>query len=150
MVKKEHFRFMKEGSILSRFTSWLASPEVFGSITKKIPGEWHLYEYYVDLNEDLIHLKQDDLKNNRESLKIQFGEDKVFLLQDNLPLPVFKALHEGTWSVHRNFITLIDPASFRNNIEFQFAFQKDDLKLLKKDASGKIEFFGFFRNLESK
>lgn len=150
MVKTKHFRFMKEGSILSRITSWLTSPEVFGSITRKIPGEWQLYEYYVDLNQDLIHLKEDDLKNSNESLQMKFDADETFSLSEQLPLPVFKQLKEGKWSVHRNFITLIDAGNFRNNLEFQFAFQKDDLKLLKKDASGKIEFFGFFRNPESK
>jgi len=136
---------MSGNSIFSRFATWLASPEVFGSISKKIPGNWTLYEYYVDLEEDLIHLREADLKSNNELLHIQFEEDKQFSLNEQLPLPVFKKLKLGQWSVHRNFITLIDPSDFRNNLEFQFAFQRNDLKLLKKDKTGKIEFFGFFR-----
>lgn len=131
-------------SLFSKFTTWLKSPEVFGSITKKIPGTWHLYEYYVDLDKDLIHLGEADLKNNNESLQLEFDQ-KHFTIINALPLPVFKTLKAGEWSVHRNFITLIDSEDFRNNLEFQFAFKKDDLKLLKKDKTGKIEFFGFFR-----
>jgi|GEM_PF-699526 len=144
-VKQKYMQIMARASLFIRFANWLKSPEVFGSITKKIPGSWQLYEYYVDLKEDLIHLRETDLKNNNELLQIEFGEDEQFSLNEQLPLPVFKQLQEGQWSVHRNFITLVDPKNFRNNIEFQFAFQKNDLKLLKKDRTGKIEFFGFFR-----
>jgi len=136
---------MSDNSILSKFVRWLASPEVFGSITKKIPGEWELFEYYVDLQEDLIHLKENDLKNNNESLKIEFGEDEHLLVKARLPMSVFNDIENGSWSVHRNFITFMDSSDFRNNIEFQFAFEKNNLKLLKKDRLGKIEFFGFFK-----
>ena len=136
---------MASDSLLSKFTTWLKSPEVFGSITKKIPGTWFLYEYYIDLNEDLIHLQEADLINNNESLKIEFSQEEQYTVTEKLPVVLFKRLKEGKWSVHRNFITLIDPEDFRNNVEFQFAFHKNDLKLLKKDESGKIEFFGFFR-----
>lgn len=132
-------------SLFSKFTTWLKSPEVFGSITKKIPGTWHLYEYYFDLEKDLIHLGEADLKNNNESLQLEFSDQKQFIVTNTSPIEVFKTLKGGEWSVHRNFITLIDSENFRNNLEFQFAFKKDDLKLLKKDKTGKIEFFGFFR-----
>ncbi|HPF50523.1 MAG TPA: hypothetical protein PK335_03055 [Draconibacterium sp.] len=141
---------MKATSAISKFTSWLASPEVFGSITKKIPGNWLLFEYYYDLNEDLIHWKEEDIKKNSELLQIVFTADEQFSVNEKLPLSVFKNLPEGKWSVSRNYITLIDPKNFRNNLEFQFAFEKENLKLLKKDKMGKIEFFGFFKNVDSK
>jgi len=137
---------MKATSVISRFTSWLASPEVFGSITKKIPGDWHLFEYYYDLKEDLIHWKEEDLKKNNESLQVTLTEEEQFSIANELPLSVFKSVQNGKWSVSRNYITLIDPKNFRNNLEFQFAFEKENLKLLKKDKMGKIEFFGFFRS----
>ena len=136
---------MKATSVISRFTSWLASPEIFGSITKKIPGDWQLFEYYYDLKEDLIHWKEEDLKKNNESLQFLLSEEKQFSVKGNLPLTVFTNVTDGKWSVSRNFITLIDPDNFKNNLEFQFAFEKENLKLLKKDKMGKIEFFGFFR-----
>lgn len=139
---------MASASLLSKFANWLKSPEVFGSVSKSIPGKWQLYEYYVDLQEDLINLKEEDLMNNRESLKIEFGDNEQFELEAQLPIPVFNEVEKGTWSIHRNFITFIHPSDFRKNIEFQFAFQKGDLKLLKKDEAGKIDFFGFFRQPE--
>ena len=147
-VKEKYMQSMAAVSTFSKFVSWLKSPEVFGSITKKIPGEWQLFEYYVDEQDDLINLKEEDLKNNQESLVIAFREDELFALEARLPLPLFEAIRRGNWSVHRNFITLIDPADFRNNVEFQFAFEKGNLKLLKKDARGKIEFFGFFKSMK--
>ncbi len=141
---------MKSTSLFSKFTSWLASPEVFGSITKKIPGEWQLFEYYYDLKEDLIHFEEKDIKANNESLRISFTDTETFSVEDDFALSIFKNLKTGKWSVHRNFITLLDAADFRNNLEFQFAFEKENLKLLKKDKIGKIEFFGFFRNTSLK
>ena len=143
------YQTMKASSVISKFTTWLASPEVFGSITKKIPGDWQLFEYYYDLKEDLIHWTEADLKNNNESLQVILTEEEQFSLNSKLPLSVFKNVTAGKWSVSRNFITLIDPKNFRNNLEFQFAFEKDNLKLLKKDKMGKIEFFGFFRSARS-
>lgn len=141
---------MKTNSVFTRFTSWLASPEVFGSITKKIPGNWHLFEYYYDLKEDLIHVVEDELQKGTESLQITFSENEEFTVTDQLPLSVFKNISGGKWSVSRNYITLMDPGNFRNNLEFQFAFEKEKLKLLKKDKLGKIEFFGFFKNPDLK
>lgn len=137
---------MAADSLFSKLITWLKSPEVFGSITKRIPGEWRLYEYYIDLEESLINLKEEDLKINKESLLIAFNDEEQFRLEARLPLSLFKNLGKGSWSVHRNYITLIDPEDFRNNLEFQFAFERGNLKLLKKDKAGKIEFFGFFRS----
>ncbi|WP_340111124.1 DUF5004 domain-containing protein [Maribellus mangrovi] len=147
-VKRKYTCIMVPASLFSKFVNWLKSPEGFGSVSKSIPGEWQLYEYYVDLKEDLINLKEADLKNNKESLKIEFSDDEQFEVEAQLPLSVFKEVEKGTWSIHRNFITFIHPSDFRKNIEFQFAFYKGDLKLLKKDEAGKIDFFGFFRQPE--
>lgn len=137
---------MKSNSAIFRFVAWLASPEVFGSITQKIPGEWVLYEYYKDEKEDLIHSTENDLKTKNESLKLNLSSEQEFNLNAQLTQSVFNQLQNGKWSVHRNFITFIDSTDFRNNLEFQFAFEKGNLKLLKKDKMGKIEFFGFFRS----
>lgn len=137
---------MKATSVFARISNWLASPEVFGSIKKKIPGEWVLYEYYFDEKEKLIHQTEAELKVSGESLQIQFHAEESFRTTSKLALRVFDRLKEGNWSVHRNYITLLDSKDFRNNLEFQFAFEKENLKLLKKDKMGKIEFFGFFRS----
>ena len=138
---------MKLNSATSRFIAWLASPEVFGSITKKIPGEWVLFEYYFDKGEELVHKVEKDIKQNDELLQLRFYSEEKFVLSSKLTISVFDQLKRGGWSVHRNFITLIDSTDFRNNLEFQFAFEKGTLKLLKKDKMGKIEFFGFFKRM---
>lgn len=137
---------MKATSVFTKFTSWLASPEVFGSITKKIPGHWHLFEYYYDQNLDLIHRNENELKAEGEAMQIALDGSEKFTLNAKLSIGVFNNIKEGSWSVHRNYITFVDPKDFRNNLEFQFAFEKENLKLLKKDKMGKIEFFGFFKN----
>ena len=135
---------MSKKSLFTRLYLWLVSPEVFGSINKKIPGKWQLYEYYTDSKDDLLHIQEAELKSMNESLVLDFSSDEEFSLTADLPISLFQKSMHGNWSVNRNYITLIDASDFRNNIEFQFAFEKDNLKLLKKDKLGKIEFFGFF------
>lgn len=138
---------MKQNSLLSRFTSWLASPEVFGKFSKNLPGEWHLFEYYVDEKNELIHFQRDDLKRKKQAMVLILTEEN-FMVDAQIPISVVQDLKNGQWSAAKNFITFIDPANFRNNIEFQFAFEKGNLKLLKKDEKGMIEFFGFFKPVE--
>lgn len=133
-------------SLFSRFISWLNSPEVFGNISRKIPGEWQLYEYYMDENNKLIHIQEDKLQHDNLKMTLIFTED-VFNADVHIPVSVVKGLEKGQWSTAKNYITFIDPQNFRNNIEFQFAFEKGNLKLLKKDVKGMIEFFGFFKPL---
>ncbi|WP_297099429.1 hypothetical protein [uncultured Draconibacterium sp.] len=137
---------MKLKSIFTKFVDWLKSPEVFGSKKKLIPGKWHLFEYYVDEGEELLHFDEDALKKNKLLFVLSFLENHEFIVAGNAPVKLLEGTTEGNWSVARNFITLINPKDFRNNIEFQFAFEKGNLKLLKKDAMGKIEFFGFFHH----
>ncbi|MCK3685780.1 hypothetical protein [Maribellus sp. YY47] len=138
---------MKQNTLLSRFTSWLVSPAVFGSISKNFPGEWRLYEYYVDEKEGLLHFLPEDLKCENQMMQLIFSEDN-FVVKAQLPVSLIQNLKSGAWSVAKNFITFVDSANFRNNIEFQFAFEKGNLKLLKKDERGMIEFFGFFKPID--
>jgi hypothetical protein len=136
---------MEKQSLFSRFQAWLTSPEVFGSVSKKIPGKWILIEYYVDEKEELLHFQEGDLKATNQALVLYFKNEGTFSLDSQIPLSLFDTVKSGQWSLSRNFITLADPKEFRNNLEFQFAFEKENLKLLKKDKFGKIQFFGFFR-----
>lgn len=135
---------MKLKSTISQFVDWLKSPEVFGNRKKLIPGKWQLFEYYVDEGEDLLHFDENALEQNKVLFVLSFLDNHEFKMAGNAPVKLLEGTTEGKWSVARNFITLINPKDFRSNIEFQFAFEKGNLKLLKKDAMGKIEFFGFF------
>ena len=139
---------MESKSFVSKVYAWLLSPEIFGSISKKIPGEWQLYEYYIDTEEELLNIKENRLRENQQSFEIEFFENGKYLREINLPVNLFQHFENGEWSVAKNFITFMHPENFRNNVEFQFAFEKENLKLLKKDGTGKIEFFGFFKRIE--
>lgn len=138
---------MSSKAFFSKLVIWLKSPEVFGSISKNIPGEWLLFEYYVDSNDELLNFKKDDLKKQGSCLKLEFKTDGSFIKDGQLPIDLFQNTKWKRWSVSKNFITLLHQENFRDNIEFQFAFEKGKLKLLKKDSFGKIEFFGFFERV---
>jgi hypothetical protein len=132
----------------SRFSGWLMSTEMFSRPSKQLPGQWILFEYYLDKGEDLLNVKEEELKRKNENWTIEFAERDKFLQQGNLSINLISGIENGVWSISRNFVTIINPSDFRKNVEFQFAIQKNQLKLLKKDGFGKIEFFGFFRKLE--
>ncbi|HYQ56324.1 MAG TPA: hypothetical protein VEP89_03175 [Draconibacterium sp.] len=140
---------MKLRYIISKIIDWLKSPQVFGSKKKMIPGRWQLFEYYLDLDKELLHFEEPFLKENKVLLVFSFLENHELILAGNPPVELLKNFTEGKWSVARNYITFIEPKNFRNNIEFQYAFEKGNLKLLKKDAMGNIEFFGFFKRVKA-
>lgn len=135
---------MEKESVFNALLSWLKSSEMFARPSKQLPGKWNLFEYYYDSGEELLHFDDTKLKARNEFWNIAFNENN-FSHQCDLPNPLVSSIENGSWSAYRNYLTLIHPADFRNNVEFQFAIEKGNLKLLKKNALGKIEFFGFFR-----
>ena len=139
---------MAKKSLFSRIGSVLQNTELFKLPRQKITGEWMLYEYFVEDNTQLVHVLSDDLTARKESFEIKFSENDFFL-KLNISVPLLQNIEDGKWSVAKNYITFINKTNFRDNVEFQFAFEKGNLKLLKKDATGKIEFFGFFNRLPS-
>lgn len=138
---------MEKKSVFSRFITWLGTTEMFARPSKQLPGKWKLFEYYFDSEKDLNHITEPQLKKLDESWEIEFTKEENYIQQSKMPLALISGIQNGTWSISKNYITFIHPENFRNNIEFQFAIEKGILKLLKKDAVGKIEFFGFFKNL---
>lgn len=149
-VQQLLFVVMKIEAFFFKVIEWLKSPEVFGKISKKIPGKWLLFEYYIDSKDALLNFKAEALKEDDQSMSIEFFWDETFIRDCNLPVTLFQNIESGSWSISKNFITLIHPKDFRKNVELQFAFEKSHLKLLKKDSFGKIEFFGFFEKVISK
>ena len=134
--------------IFSKIYSWLQSTELFERPSKKIPGNWQLFEYYFEPEKDLIHVKEEQLKTDNQFGILEFEEENIFSFSCNLPISNLASISKGTWSISKNFITFIHPDDFRKNLEFQFAFEKENLKLLKKDQFGKILFFGFFKRVK--
>jgi hypothetical protein len=127
--------------------NWLKSTEMFARPSKQIPGKWELVEYYIDKGNNLLNTKEEQLKANGEFWHIEFTPDFNFLHDNNLPVWQIAKVKSGNWSFSKNFITLTSSENVRNYIEFQFAIEKETLKLLKKDALGRIEFFGFFNRV---
>jgi hypothetical protein len=135
---------MKKKSVFSVFKNWLSTTEMFIRPSKKIPGKWQLFEYFSEPETELINIKEPQLKADSQYLEFEF-EEESYQLKSNLSIQLIQNIENGNWSITKNFITLIHTKDIRKNVEFQFAIEKGILKLLRKDAGGKIEFFGFFR-----
>ncbi|WP_346861552.1 hypothetical protein [uncultured Draconibacterium sp.] len=140
---------MTTKSFFLKIGGWLQATEMFERPRKKLPGKWQLYEYFVDEKEELLHFEEKELKARSQLFELEFSEQS-YSRQSNIPISLIQNSKNGKWSVAKNFVTLLDAENFRDSIEFQFAFEKGNLKLLKKNAFGKIEFFGFFRKINSK
>lgn len=128
----------------SQVWNWLKSSEMFARPSKQLPGKWELFEYYTESGKELLNIKEKQLEANSEFWKIDFTAENKFSQDNNLPVWQITKVKNGNWSILQNFITLVSADNKANSIEFQFAIEKGTLKLLKKDALGRIEFFGFF------
>ncbi len=134
----------------NRFTSilnWLQSTEMFARPSKQIPGKWQLFEYYIENGDELQNINEARLKATNGLWNIEFTIENKYYHQCNLPVWQISKIKNGNWGISKNFITLMSSENNRNNIEFQFAIENEKLKLLKKDALGRIEFFGFFNKI---
>ncbi len=138
---------MKSKISFSKIIKWLGSTEMFARPSKRLPGKWSLFEFYHEPGEELIHKTKEQVEAEKIFWEIEFDVNERYIQNTNLDIPVIAKLTNGTWSRSKNFITLIHPVNFRDNIDFQFAIEKENLKLLKKDSLGRIEFFGFFSRL---
>jgi lipoprotein NlpI len=134
-------------NLLNSILNWLKSTEMFARPSKQIPGKWELFEYYIESGNELHNLKKTQLKENNEFWKIEFTNECEFIHENNLPVWQISKVNNGNWNISKNFITLSSSENIMNYIEFQFALEKETLKLLKKDALGRIEFFGFFNRV---
>jgi len=117
-------------------------------LNHSLPGIWKLTEYYTESGKNLLNYKEDQIASENHIWKLTFREDRTFRTASNLTIPLVRDLGSGTWSKSRNFVTLMHSDDFRNHVEFQFAFEKGNLKLLKKDNFGKIIVFAFFKRIE--
>jgi len=134
-------------SHFSNFISWLGNTELFERPLRQIPGKWQLYEYYIEPENRLIHFKEDQLINENLYWEIEFAEEEQLFQKTNILLPFSNETGELKWKRSGIYITFIDSGSSWENIQFRYAVAKSELRLLKKDTSGKIEFFGFFKRI---
>ncbi|MCK5730817.1 MAG: hypothetical protein KAH68_07065 [Draconibacterium sp.] len=138
---------MNKTSIISKVNRFLQSTEMFARPSKQLPGTWQLFEYYIDEPKELKHVNSEMLDFNKQNWNIEFTEKWKYIHNCNLSISLISEIGNGSWSISKNFITLNNPSNFRKDVEFQFAIEKGNLKLLKKNSLGRIEFFGFFRKL---
>ncbi len=133
------------------FTSilnWLKSTEMFARPSKQIPGKWNLVEYYTETETELQNITEAQLNAEKQLWNIEFTEKKSYSQQCNLPVSLIPGIKNGLWNISKNYITLSPAGEMIESVEFQFAIEKKMLKILKKDKSGRIGFFGFFRKME--
>lgn len=139
---------MKCETVFSSAICWLQSTEMFARPSKKIPGKWKLFEYYSEPGGKLVHINEAQLKEDNLFLEVVFSKNGEFLHSTNIPFKLFSETGFFRWNRSKNFITLIHPDDFSKRLEFQFSIERDILKLLKKDTSGKIEIFAFLKKEE--
>lgn len=120
---------------------------MFARPSRQLPGKWELFEYYMESGKELHNLKETQLNEKKEFWQIEFTTENEFIHENNLPIWQISKVKSGNWRISKNFITLTSSENIRNYIEFQFAVEKETLKLLKKDTLGRIEFFGFFKRV---
>lgn len=105
-----------------------------------------MFEFYYEYESYLAHYNESRINDEKLFCEINFAENGIFSHKTNLSVPLILKIKDGKWSTSRNFVEIINPDNSRYNVKFQFAVYKGVLRLLKKDLSGKIEFFGFFKN----
>lgn len=128
--------------------NWLRSTEMFARPSIQVPGSWQLVEYYIDMEDELINVTEARLKAEKELWNIHFSnKNNNYTHECNLSVSLLLNIKNGTWKISKNFITLNSSEKSGSIVEFQFAIEKEQLKLLKKDTIGRIEFFGFFNRL---
>lgn len=136
---------MESKSLFKRFAGWSHLFASFERNVERIVGKWELYEYYVDTKNGLINFKEKELISSKVMLVLSILENREILLAGKFPVDRFCDMEEGMWRISRNYITFSNPDSHDESVEFQFAFERGNLKLLNKNSKGEILFFGFFK-----
>ena len=50
---------MKKITAFTNFLNWIKTTEMFARPSKQLPGKWDLFEYYIEKDGDLIHIKEE-------------------------------------------------------------------------------------------
>jgi hypothetical protein len=128
--------------------NWLKTGELFARPSKMLHGKWQLFEYYYDSGADLVNIKETELQLSKNTMLIEFNADNILIINENLKLEIFRNFEMGNWLRKRNFVTFTNSGKHEEHLTFQFDAGSEQLKLLKKDAKGRIDFFGFFKRIE--
>lgn len=139
---------MESKSMFKRLAEWSHLFAGFERNVERIIGKWQLYEYYVDTRDGLLNVKEEELIRSNVMLVLSLLENREILFAGKFPVADFCRIEEGMWRISKNYITFSNRKNSDDTVEFQFAFEKGELKLLHKNAKGEILFFGFFKKQE--
>lgn len=140
---------MKKTTLVGSLLRWLGSTEMFARPSRQLPGKWQLFEYYYEPELQLIHVEEPELQTRNYRWNLHFSSEGYLHQESNIPVGMAEGLHDCKWGFSRGFIKIIDPDDPARYDKLQYAVDNGILKLLKKDADGKIIFFGFFRKIET-
>lgn len=144
---RERTVLMKNECVFSKIRDWLKSTELFSRPSLEVPGVWHLFEYYAEPEGHLVHFIEGDMVEKHLYWEIALDSEGRFRQKSNLPIQLFPGNGICNWHIKSNFIILSHPQTREKGEKYQFAMDRRVLKLLKKDSSGRIEIFGFFRKV---
>ncbi|MFW6257740.1 MAG: hypothetical protein ACOC11_03045 [Prolixibacteraceae bacterium] len=133
--------------VLESLLRWLSSTEMFARPARQLPGKWRLYEFYSEPEGELQNMKEDEIKKSGYMWEIELESMGQFYQKMKLPVFILSQATHGTWNTSRNFLCLSSDTEPAVTVEFQYAIENGNLKILKKDMDGRILFFGFFRRL---
>ncbi len=85
------------------------------------------------------------MKEGNIFCEMDFSPDNTFSQKVNIPVELLTHKKFWYWNRMRNFIELGYNENDSDYVKFQFAVNKQTLKLLNKNTKGEILFFGFFR-----
>ena len=136
---------MKRTSVFAALIQWITSAGLSFRPSRQIPGKWKLYEYYTEKDNELINLKEEQIVKCRQYWELYFETNGQLEQKTNLPVVFLSKAKRVKWHTSRNYIKLMDADERDQKVDFQYAVAGENLKLLKKDEKGRIEFFGFFR-----
>lgn len=139
---------MNQTSLFRSLLSWVNKKYIYINPSFQLPGKWRLFEYYSEPGGSLVNVKEEQIKKEDQYLEIGFRREGKLEWVANLPVQFLDGASSYTWRSSRNFIILFQADDSRKKVKLQFAIVKEELKLLKKNQDGRIEFFGFFSKVE--
>ena len=110
--------------------------------------KWSLYEYYIDQEDGLLNMKEERLQSEGLFWYIEFHDNGTLKFDSNLKVSLIEGMNPSAWEKSKSIVNLTDDNVNNKSIKFQYAFDKGNLKMLKKHPSGQIEIFAFFRREE--
>jgi len=129
---------------LSPFKKWLKSVIIPVTPGMIMPGRWVMYEYYSEPDDELMHITEEELLREKLYWEIEFDQGGIFRQKSNIAVKFLEHEKDLSWNISRNYL---DIESKARRERFQFALVKDHIRLLQKERTGRIVFFGFFKKL---